>query len=662
MFVAMASLAVSIAVPEPADTLEYTVLNHGSRRGEMRVILQADSVVVRYHRNPGPRQQVMYVLAENGSPRSVEVRGLLPDLRPTAVRERFELIDAIARWRSPSDSGMQRADRPGFYQVTTDTPYGASLLAHFLLGQPNHSASLFPAGTMQARIASDTSLEIGAAKRRVRLVMIEGVTIEPIGVWLDDRSRLLASDAGWFITVRRGAESALPQLRAIERAYRRRSAELLALRLAPPKSTAVVIRNGDVFDSERGVILPRHTVVIVGERIVAVGPAASVPTPPGARVIDATGKTVLPGLWDMHTHARGGLNTVLTLAAGITTTRSMGADMDVEITQRDLAAAGVIISPRLLLAGFIDGPGDRHQVPTAAIVTTEEEARAWVARYDSLGYRQIKVYDSVHPFLILSIAAEAKTRGMRLSGHLPRGISLPAAVHMGFDEIQHAFNLISTFYPDSLFTPQLVAPAAVARAVAPGFDVDAPRVTELLSLLRRKGTVVDGTFNVEQDPSEVLPDSWDPVYGSSLEWVPQAVRRAGALNIAPLTSDLARAKRAANPTYLRLLKRLFDARVMLVPGTDNFPLAYHGELEIYERAGIPAHRVLQIATIVPARVMGDDKEYGSIRPGKIADLAIVDGEPAARIRDLRRTEIVIRAGRVYNTRELYVAAGLMPRF
>ncbi len=89
-------------------------------------------------------------------------------------------------------------------------------------------------------------------------------------------------------------------------------------------------------------------------------------------------------------------------------------------------------------------------------------------------------------------------------------------------------------------------------------------------------------------------------------------------------------------------------------------LSYHGELEIYERAGIPANRVLQIATIIPARVMGDDGDYGSIALGKVADLIIVDGRPTSRIRDLRRTEIVVRAGRVYRTRELYTAAGLTP--
>lgn len=655
------SLASGMAAPA-TDTLEYVVLNHGVLRGEMRVVTRGDTVLVRYHRTPAPRMQAIYWLRANGSLRSVEVRGLSPDLQATGVSERFEIADRSARWLSPVDSGSTQADHVGFYHLTEDTPYGTGLLASFLLGQQSQIAPLFPAGTASARIAVDTTIDVARENHRLRLVMIEGLAIESTAVWLDERGVLFASDAGWFITVRRGAEAVLPNLRAIEHRYRARAVEQLAQRLSPSSSRAVVLRNGDVFDSEQGVILPRTTVVIVADRIVAVGAENSIEIPMGACVIDATGKTILPGLWDMHTHARTGLDAVLTLASGITTTRSVGADMDVEIAQRDRAAAGTVISPRVLLAGFMDGPGARRAVPTAALVSTEDEARLWVARYDSLGYRQIKVYDSLHPFLIAPIAEEAKARGMRLSGHIPRGISVQAAVHMGFDEIQHVYHLVSSFYPDSLFIPRQRAPAAVAAVVAPNFDLDARQVTELLTLLHQKGTVIDGTFNRVQDPFEALTDGTDPVYGTTLAWLPPQVRRARLTPVPAPTSQRALATRASSAMYMRLLKRMFDAGITLVPGTDNFPLAYHGELEIYERAGIPANRVLQIATIVPARVMGDNEDYGSIAPGKIADLVVVDGQPATRVQDLRRAEFVVRAGRVYSTRDLYAAAGLTPRW
>jgi hypothetical protein len=249
---------------------------------------------------------------------------------------------------------------------------------------------------------------------------------------------------------------------------------------------------------------------------------------------------------------------------------------------------------------------------------------------------------------------------MRLSGHIPRGLTVQSAVRLGFDELQHAAFLFSTFYQDSLYVPRMRAYSEVANAVAPTFDVNSPQVTELISFLRERGTVVDGTFNVWQDRSRPLADGTDAVLGPTLAWMPPLMKRAYGGGAPGSPESSARAE-AASANYRRMLKRLYDAGVTLVPGTDNVPgLSLHGELEVYERAGIPAAAVLQIATIVPARVMKDDKDYGSISPGKIADLAIVNGKPAERITDLRRTERVVRAGRLFESKALYQTAGLNP--
>jgi hypothetical protein len=339
----------------------------------------------------------------------------------------------------------------------------------------------------------------------------------------------------------------------------------------------------------------------------------------------------------------------------------MASDLPDAVSQRERARNATLLSPRIVLAGFIEGPGF-WAGPSEALVSTEDEARAWIARYDSLGYKQIKLYNLVHPDLLPTIAKEAHKRGMRLSGHIPRGLTIQSAVTLGYDEFQHSAFLFSTFFQDSLYVPTMRAYSSVARAVAPTFDVNAPRVTELISFLREHGTVVDGTFNVWQDRSRPLADGNDAVFGPTLAWMPPLMRRS-MIAAPPSTPEDAAREEAASVNYRRMLKRLYDAGVTLIPGTDNVAgLSLHGELEVYERAGIPAPAVLQIATIVPARVMKDDKEYGSIAPGKIADLAIVNGKPAEHVTDLRRTEKVIRAGRVYDSRALYEAAGLTPKF
>jgi imidazolonepropionase-like amidohydrolase len=110
---------------------------------------------------------------------------------------------------------------------------------------------------------------------------------------------------------------------------------------------------------------------------------------------------------------------------------------------------------------------------------------------------------------------------------------------------------------------------------------------------------------------------------------------------------------------MRLLRRLYDAGVTLIPGTDAYgSLSFDKELELYEKVGIPASVVLQIATIVPARVMKDDRAYGSVAVGKVADLFIVNGKPAEHVSDIRNVERVVRAGRLYDAHDLRVASGL----
>src|SRR5262249_27190258 len=118
----------------------------------------------------------------------------------------------------------------------------------------------------------------------------------------------------------------------------------------------------------------------------------------------------------------------------------------------------------------------------------------------------------------------------------------------------------------------------------------------------------------------------------------------------------------ADANWMRLITRLYEAGVTMVPGTDNsFGTTYNNELEIYQRAGITAAKVLQMATIVSARVMKDDKDYGSIAPGKVADIIVVDGKPAEHIADLRKVEQVIRGGRLFEVQDLKAAVGLARR-
>jgi hypothetical protein len=661
------ALALLLAAARPsADSTHFIVLNHGRPAGEMHISTSGDSTVVRYRhqdRQRGPRFETVYRRAANGRLISMETRSVTPDGKLGDVTQRVDFLGDSVRAVASGDTTRLRGDATSYYVLDTTSPYDDAQLARYLLGRPQHTAKLLPDGMGRAEVVADTTVTVGGAAKKIRLVFIEGLGPSTDAVWIDESDNFFTTSAGWFMAIQRGAEGVLPGLREIEKRIRAARSEALARRLTPPAPKALVIRNGNVFDSEKGIVRNRVTILIEGDRIKAVGPADSVRTPAGATIIDATGKTVIPGLWDMHTHLflAGEEAGSMQLAAGITSVRDVASDIDAAVSQRERARLGTMLSPRIILAGFIEGPGN-WAGPTEVLVRTEAEARSWVARYDSLGYKQIKLYNLVHPDLVPVIAEETHKRGMRLSGHIPRGLSVQSAVKLGFDEFQHAAFLFSTFYQDSLYVPRMRAYSGVAADVAPTFDVNSPQVTELISFLRDRGTVVDGTFNVWQNTSQPLPDGTHAVMGPTISWMPPLMARGYKTGRPPAPADAARTE-AASTNYRRMLKRLYDAGVTLVPGTDNVPgLSLHGELEVYERAGIPAPAVLQIATIVPARVMKDDKDYGSIAPGKIADLAIVNGKPAERITDLRRTERVVRAGRVYESKALYETVGITPKW
>ncbi len=630
-------LLVVAGVAFTADTTRWIVSNHGREAGDLVVVRTADSAVVRWiftDRNRGTRVEMRYQLNAKGELVRGEQRPVLADGSAGAPTDDFEAGEDSVRYGRATGTPRAAVMRPpsAFVSVRSGTPWEQAALARYLLAQPTRTGPVIGVGFARAELIADTTLRAGKARLRARLVMVyRNGAPTPTGVWLDEKGELLATDVQWFITVRPGAVPLLPALRAIELQWRNAVGESIAKQAVTKVNGALAITNGDLFDSERGVMVPAQTIVVRGDRIIAVGPAASTPVPGGATVIDATGKTIMPGMWEMHTHLQvtnQSSQSLMQLAQGLTTARDLASDIDVAVSQRDRERAGKLASPRIILGGFLEGPL-KWAGPTEAVISTEAQARAWVARYDSLGYKQIKVYNVTHPDLVPVIAAEAHKRGMRLSGHIPRGLSMQAAVALGYDEVQHAAFFFSNFFPDSLYLPQMRAYSQVATAVAPTFDVNSPGMTALIDFLAARKTVIDGTFNL---------------------WIGGGGALVGAGGSAN--------QEKADSAYMQLIRRLYAAGVPLVAGTDNSAgITYRRELEMYEKAGIPAPKILQIATLDAARVMKDDAEYGSISVGKVADILVVGGKPAERIGDLQKIEVVIRGGRYYKVSDLLLAVG-----
>ena len=270
----------------------------------------------------------------------------------------------------------------------------------------------------------------------------------------------------------------------------------------------------------------------------------------------------------------------------------------------------------MVLAGFIDGPGP-YEGPIKVLAATPEEARERVDHYADLGYVQIKIYSSVKPELVPVIIDEAHKRGLRVSGHVPAGMTAEQFVRDGADEIQHMNFVFLNFWPEVKETRTPARFTEPGKRAA-GLDLNSPQVNQFIALLKEHHTVIDPTLTIWEATYMDRPGNISEEDAYMFDRLPLQVQRgAKAAGEALPTPDAATDQlyRASYANFVRMLKKLYDNGITVVAGTDlGKGYSLHRELEIYNQAGIPAPEVLRMATLTAAQIMKRDGEVGSIAP------------------------------------------------
>jgi imidazolonepropionase-like amidohydrolase len=365
----------------------------------------------------------------------------------------------------------------------------------------------------------------------------------------------------------------------------------------------------------------------------------------------------MPGMWDMHVHVGPGVDGLQYVAAGITSARDMGNDTTTVLELRRKFDAGTLVGPRLVLAGLIDGPGP-FQVPAGVLAATVAEGRHAIDRYAALGFEQIKLYSSLDTALVGPLVQYAHAKGLRVSGHIPAFMRAEEAVRAGYDEIQHVNMLMLNFMPDVKETQtrlRLTAPAERSASI----DLGSAEVKDFVKLLIEKHTVVDPTLGVFEGSYVARKGTMSPSFAAIADRLPPQVRRGFLTGGLPVPEGKDQTFRDSFANMVRMVKMLYDAGVPIVAGTDGLPgFALHRELELYTQAGIPPMEVLRLATYGAATVMHKNGSVGSIAPGKLADLIIVDGDPLARMSDIRRVRTVVKDGKVFDAAEVAASIGV----
>ena len=654
-----AVLALGHPVDSRPDTTTYRVLMQGNEAGELLVWSEGDVVHHRFafnDRGRGPDLHTRVQVAPSGVPVRIEIDGV--DYLKNEVAEEFTLRDGVARWRNRGERDSARVKGPALY-VPLNSPPSLAATAVAALGELGRSCvALLPAGELCVAPADTAVVEVEGVEREVVLHALTGMNFTPQYVWLEPDGTYFGTTGGWLAVVPEGWEGAADELAGLESDAREAWLARIAERVPETPSGPVAIVGARLFDPVTGTLQSGTTVVFDGDRITAVGSDDAVSIPSDARRVNAGDRTLLPGLFDMHVHL-GPVEGMLHLAAGVTSVRDLANDVDQVQRLREAFGSGELVGPRVTLGGFLDGPGP-FAGPTKALVATVEEARQWIDRYAGLGYDQIKVYSSIDTAIVPAIVRMAHERGMRVSGHIPVHLTAEEAVEIGFDEIQHVNMLFLNFRSDTLDTR---TPVRFTEVGLHGGDLDpmSDSVQAFIRLLRENDVVVDPTVAIFENMFTARPGVVSPTFAAIADRLPPQVQR-GFLTGGRPTGEEERARyRHAFRRMLDLVAALHEGGVRIVAGTDAMAgFTLHRELELYQEAGLAGADVLRIATLEAARVAGRADELGTIEPGKLADMVLVEGDPTEDVSAVRNTVLVIKDGILYDPAELYRAVGVQP--
>ena len=435
-------------------------------------------------------------------------------------------------------------------------------------------------------------------------------------------------------------------------------------------STQLAISHVTLIDGTGRPPQPDQTVLIDAGRITAVGAAATIKVPKTAPTIDASGKFLLPGFWDMHVHLAGvtadpswGKQVLLPLllANGVTGVRDMGGDLDALLAWQRDAESGALLAPRIVAAGpFLAASGKK--TPEQYPVHNADEARAAVDDLKKRGANFIKIISMPSRDAFFAVADESKRQNIPFAGHLPFEIGAIEASDAGMRSIEHLLYsgfALSFSSNEAKLRPRLVqaeknGDSAAWEQIAHEADAtySPEQAAALIQTLKKNGTWVTPTLASLDITSH--PENWkldEPL----LAFVPPAMAKQWRDSF----TDEGMKKRAAwlarqAANDWKLTGELHHAGVPLLVGSDSldpfvFPGdSFHHELAELVRAGFTPMEAIQAGTQGAAKFLGREKDFGTVEARHTADLVLLSANPVENIANTRKVWAVVRNGGYYD--------------
>lgn len=645
-----------------ATTTTFLILNESNKQmGEQVVERQDDG-----------RTTVRFTYKNNGrGPELTEQFRLGPDLLMTeyqvkgnstfgaVVDERFTRQGNVAEWTTTSDQGRATLAAPASYVPLNSSFEVVSAAITALAASKDGKIALLPTGTLsQTKLETAQVTNARGEKQTVQLLALTGIGLSPSFYWATtgDQPRLFAVIIpGALSMLEQGWQDAIPDLTRRQKAAEAQMLTDVATRLQHPLDGLSVVRNARVFDSEKATVGQPSDIYLLRGRITAVLPAGS-PTRAAKNIIDAGGRIVLPGLFDMHGHVdrwSGALN----ISTGVTSVRDMGNDNAQLQAMLDETAAGKLLAPQVVPTGFLEGESP-YSASGGFLVKDLEGAKNAIDWYAQRGYPQLKIYNSFPKDILKDTVAYAHSRGMRVSGHVPAGLRAQQALDAGYDEIQHINQVMLNFFvkPDTE-TRNLNRFVLPAEKVA-DLDLNSKPVKDFVAQLAKKQISIDPTLSAFAFLKQRDGDVNEP-YADFADYMPPDVKRGFSVGTMKIPADKVQRYEKSYARMVDFVGVMYRAGVPVVAGTDDVPgFTLHSELALLVKAGLTPAQALQVATRNGARYTRTSNDRGSIVPGKLADLVLVDGDPTTDIRDVRKVSAVITRGFIIYPNQIDAALGI----
>ncbi|MEQ1511213.1 MAG: amidohydrolase family protein [Lysobacteraceae bacterium] len=660
----VATLTLLPGMVGAAETIEYLALVDNGIQAGHQTVVHGDDGVTRVDftfkdNGRGPELKEEYVLAADGTFATYTVKGTSTFGAP--VEESFRIENGVAIWKSTSDAGEQPLTTGSAYSPLGGSPQSLAVAFAALSRRSDGKLPLIPSGTLTMRTVTEVEVAKDAETRKVQLVMLTGIGFTPTFFWatVEPQPRMFAFIfPGYLRLIEAGWQANGAVLEARQKEAEAEVLGDLQRRLSHPLPATTLIRNARAFDSEHATLGPASDLLIANGRIVSISGGGE-ENARVDRVVDAGGRVLLPGLFDMHGHIdawQGGLH----LAAGVTTVRDMGNDNN---TLQQLMADerdGRRMSPSIVAAGFLEGesPMSARNGFVVGDLAGAKRAVDWYARH---GYPQIKIYNSFPKDILRETIAYAHSRDMRVSGHIPVFLRAQDAVDMGYDEIQHINQVLLNFLVDDTTDTRTLERFYLPAKRIADMNFDAGPVQDFIAMLARNRIAIDptlATFDfIRQRPGEL-----SQAFAAVADHMPPDVQRGFKVADFDIPDDITAAR--YNKSYDKMVDfvgRMYRAGVPILAGTDGLAgFTLQRELELYVKAGMTPAQALQVATWNGAKYSRVLEDRGSIAVGKRADLILVDGDPTKSIADIRNVALVIKNGTAYYPGEIYEALGIKP--